>query len=291
MAKHCCTPARAEGESPEQREVRCGGSATTLPIAGGRFLMGSADPEAYPEDREGPVRQVDVEPFEIGATTVTVAEFAEFVGVTRYVTDAEQFGDSLVFVGALPDADDSPVLAATPWWRVVTGADWRRPSGPASSAVPDHPVTHVSRRDAAAYCAWTDTVLPTEAEWEFAARGGLVQQPFPWGSERYRDGREQMNVWQGEFPGNDSDAVYTQPARSHAANGFGLYNCTGNVWEWTTGVFDPLRRDERGVIRGGSYLCHDSYCRRYRTSARSGVTVDTSSGHIGFRVVRRPGTA
>lgn len=271
--------------------VAVGGSVATLALPGGTFLMGSADPEAYPQDREGPVRAVDVDPFEIGATTVTVAEFAAFVDATQFVTDAERFGDSLVFVGALAESDRSPVVDATPWWRVVQGAQWRCPAGPGTDAVADHPVTHVSRRDAQAFCDWTGTALPTEAEWEFAARGGLEQEPFPWGGERYRGGAEQMNVWQGEFPGTARGATFTESALSYAPNGFGLYNCTGNVWEWTTGVFDPLRRDERGVIRGGSYLCHDSYCRRYRTSARSGVTADTSSGHIGFRVVRRPGTA
>lgn len=252
--------------------------------------MGSADPEAYALDSEGPVRSVDVEPFEIGATTVTVADYAEFIAATQYVTDAEQFGDSLVFAGSLPEDDESPEVPATPWWRVVRGASWRNPAG-LGSAPDDHPVTHVSRRDAESYCAWTGTALPSEAEWEYAARGGLEQKPFPWGAERYRDGVEQMNVWQGEFPGTAHSTTFTKPVGRYAPNGYGLFDCTGNVWEWTTGVFDPQRRDERAVIRGGSYLCHDSYCRRYRTSARSGASADTSSGHIGFRVVRRPGRA
>lgn len=252
--------------------------------------MGSEDPLIYPLDLEGPVRQVRVESFSICPTTVSVAEFDRFVQATGYVTDAEQFGDSLVFAGSLPEDDASPVVATTPWFRVVAGASWRRPFGPNSTLdvrrnIFDHPVTHVSRRDADAYCAWTGTALPSEEQWEFAARGGLVQQPFPWGSEFDSD---RMNVWEGEFPGDRKGAVLTAPARSLEPNGYGLYHCTGNVWEWTLGVFDASRRDRRAVIRGGSHLCHESYCRRYRTSARSGVTEDTSSSHIGFRVCAAP---
>lgn len=250
------------------------------------FLMGSEDPRSYPEDLEGPVREVEVDAFSIGETTVTVSEFARFVDATGFVTDAERFGDSLVFAGTLPACDRSPAVADTPWWRVVPGADWRSPAGPHSTVdaavdLPDHPVTHVSRRDAAAFCAWTGTTLPSESQWEFAARGGLEQQAFPWGSE---PDFTRMNTWHGEFPGNWSDQVYTCATKTFAPNGYGLFECTGNVWEWTTGAFDPSRRDLRGVIRGGSHLCHDSYCRRYRTSARSGVSEETSSGHIGFRV-------
>lgn len=144
-------------------------------------------------------------------------------------------------------------------------------------------MTHVSRRDAEAYCAWTRTTLPSEEQWEYAARGGLVQKPFPWGDD---EDLGRMNTWHGDFPGSHSDSIFTAPARSYEPNAYGLYNCTGNVWEWTTGMFDASRRDRRAVIRGGSHLCHASYCRRYRTSARSGVGEDTSSSHTGFRVVR-----
>ncbi|MGU3437920.1 SUMF1/EgtB/PvdO family nonheme iron enzyme [Actinomycetes bacterium M1A6_2h] len=249
--------------------------------------MGSDDAMAYPTDLEGPVRAVSVRPFSVAAATVTVAEFDAFTRATGYVTDAESFGDSLVAAAALPSDDASPPVPPTPWWRVVAGASWRKPSGPESDVdavrdLPDHPVTHVSRRDAGAFCVWSGTSLPTEQQWEFAARGGLEQQPFPWGAE---EDLTRMNTWAGEFPGTGSGAVLTAPAVSLAPNGFGLYNCTGNVWEWTTGTFDAARRDHRGVIRGGSHMCHSSYCRRYRTSARSGVGDDTSSGHIGFRVV------
>ncbi|WP_243636573.1 SUMF1/EgtB/PvdO family nonheme iron enzyme [Rhodococcus sp. Eu-32] len=250
--------------------------------------MGSEDPTAYALDLEGPVREVDVDAFSISATTVTVAGWADFVRATGYVSDAERYGDSLVFAGALPTDDDSPAVPATPWWRVVTGASWRRPAGPASAVdavrdLPDHPVTHVSRRDAEAYCTWTGTALPSEEQWEYAARGGLVQQPFPWGGD---EDFSRMNTWHGNFPGNHSDSIFTEPAQSYEPNAYGLYHCTGNVWEWTTGMFDAARRDHRAVIRGGSHLCHESYCRRYRTSARSGASEDTSSSHTGFRVIR-----
>ncbi len=252
--------------------------------------MGSQDHLAYPLDLEGPVREVHVADFSISAATVTVAEWAEFVGSGNYVTDAERYGDSLVFAGSLPASDASPVVPATPWWRVVAGATWRRPAGPDSAVdavrdLSDHPVTHVSRRDAKAYCRWRSVALPSEEQWEYASRGGLVQKPFPWGETEDLD---RMNTWRGEFPGARSDAVLTSPARSYAPNAFGLYNCTGNVWEWTTGTFDASRRDFRAVTRGGSHLCHESYCRRYRNSARSGASEDTSSSHTGFRVCSRP---
>jgi formylglycine-generating enzyme required for sulfatase activity len=267
-------------------------------LAGGVFAMGSADPDVYPLDGEGPVRMQAVAPYAIGATTVTVGQFDAFVAATGYVTDAERFGDSLVFEGALPDRGPGyPRVPGTPWWAVVAGADWRRPAGPRAEVdarrdLADHPVVHVSRDDAEAFCRWSGAALPSEPQWEFACRGGLRGQPYPWGAEREPGGEARMNTWRGQFPGESSapsGATFTVPARSYPPNGFGLFNTTGNVWEWTTGVFDRARRDHRGVIRGGSHLCHESYCRRYRTSARSGVTPDSSSGHIGFRVVSPAG--
>ncbi|WP_255122868.1 formylglycine-generating enzyme family protein [Rhodococcus sp. 14-2470-1b] len=285
MSGGCCAPDRNESSRRRDLPGRGADPGTLVDVPGGTFLMGSEDPLAYPADLEGPVRRVQVASFSIAPTTVTVAEFDAFVSATGYVTDAEQFGDSLVFAGSLPAEDSSPAVTATPWFNVVSGASWRRPSGPASSITPaaDHPVTHVSRRDADAYCAWVGASLPSEEQWEYAARGGLEQQPFPWGADESLD---RMNTWRGEFPGEHVDTVFTAPVRSFEPNGYGLYNTTGNVWEWTTGTFDAARRDTRAVIRGGSHLCHASYCRRYRTSARSGVTEDTSSSHIGFRLSR-----
>ncbi|WP_332838744.1 formylglycine-generating enzyme family protein [Nocardia bovistercoris] len=269
-------------------------SPEMVSLAGGEFLMGSADPDIYPLDGEGPVRRETVAPFAIAATTVTVAQFDAFVAATGYVTDAERFGDSLVFEAALPEHDrEHPRIADTPWWAVVGGADWRHPAGPraeidARRDLADHPVVHVSLADAREYCAWSGTAIPTEAQWEFACRGGLSGQPYPWGSQRDPGGAAMMNIWRGEFPGSSSTpagATFTAPVHDYAPNGFGLFHTTGNVWEWTTGEFDPRRGDRRGVIRGGSHMCHESYCRRYRTSARSGASADTSSGHIGFRIV------
>ncbi|MCM1012771.1 MULTISPECIES: formylglycine-generating enzyme family protein [unclassified Brevibacterium] len=273
-------------------------------LPGGTFRMGSEDALAYPADGEGPVRAVAVDPFAIAATTVTVASFAAFVLATGHRTEAEVHGDSLVFAGHLPDAvrAQSPAVAATPWWRQVAGATWLHPAGPGAPgpgaagaaavgrveghgpivALADHPVTHVTRRDAEAYAAWVGARLPTEAEWEYAARGGLDQQPYPWGSVREPDGVPRMKTFVGTFPDGPTEPVGTVAANAFAPNGFGLHNMTGNVWEWTSGAFAP--HDDRAVLRGGSHLCHASYCRRYRTSARTAVTPDTSLAHTGFRL-------
>lgn len=266
------------GQAPDQLAL--------VGLAGGTFLMGSEDRQAYSEDWEGPVRPVEVAPFGIGSTTVTVAQFAVFVLASGHRTDAEIFGDSLVFEGLVVEnlRDELPSVAAAPWWKLMPGATWFSPEGRDSTVHgrEDHPVTHVSQRDAQAYAQWAGVRLPEEAEWEFAARGGLVQQPYPWGAERDVAGTRRMNIFPGDFPHAPAGAVGTVPARSFEPNGYGLYNTTGNVWEWTAGVFAP--GDERPVMRGGSYMCHESYCQRYRTSARSASTEDTSLGHTGFRV-------
>ncbi|MDP9460635.1 MAG: formylglycine-generating enzyme family protein, partial [Actinomycetota bacterium] len=256
--------------------------------------MGCADPP-YPGDGEGPVREVELSPFTIGATTVTNAEFAAFVDATGYRTDAEQFGWSFVFVGLLPAGFPlTQAVKGTPWWRRVEGAHWRRPEGPGSGVDgrEAHPVVHVSWHDAQAYCSWSRLRLPTEAEWEYAARGGLEQQPYPWGATRTPGGRHLMNVWQGEFPHRNTAAdghVGTAPADAYPPNAYGLYTMTGNVWEWCADWFSPYyprrspRRDPAGprygtgrAMRGGSYLCHESYCLRYRTSARTANPPDSS---------------
>jgi len=248
--------------------------------------MGSDEPAAYPEDGEGPVREAVVSPFAIAATTVTVAEFAAFVLDTGHRTDAEVHGDSLVFGGLLAPELRSrcPAVAETPWWRQVDAATWFRPEGPGSSAEDrsDHPATHVSHRDARAYADWVGARLPTEVEWEYAARGGRDQQPFPWGSVMEPGGAPRMKTFHGTFPDGPTEAVGTEPATAFAPNAFGLHNMTGNVWEWTASPLSPV--DDRPVLRGGSYLCHDSYCRRYRTSARTASTSATSLGHTGFRL-------
>ena len=301
-----CAPPRAgsgigaEVASGAGRRPALVGRLIDLP--GGVFRMGCAD-SPYPADGEGPVRQVELRPFALAATTVTNADFAGFVQATGYRTDAERYGWSFVFAGLLPHGfPPTRAVAAAPWWRQVVGAFWRRPEGPGSALTgrEDHPVVHVSWSDASAYCSWAGGRLPTEAEWEFAARGGLEQQPYPWGDQLTPGGRHMMNVWQGSFPDNNSAEdgyVGTAPADAYPANAFGLRSMTGNVWEWCSDWFSTQfhhrarRIDPTGpmvgtarVLRGGSFLCHSSYCLRYRTSARMGNTPDSSSGNVGFRV-------
>ncbi len=275
-------------------------------VAAGPFVMGTDDPGVYREDGEGPAHEVDLEGYAIGRHAVTNAAFAAFVSATGHHTTAERLGDSFVFAGLLPD-DFPPTqgVAAAPWWRLVEGADWRHPEGPQSDVGDraDHPVVHVSWDDAVAFCAWSGTRLPTEAEWERAARGDLPDAGahFPWGRDREPAGEHRMNVYQGPFPEQDlgEDGWRgTCPVGTFPANGLGLHEVTGNVWEWCADWFDPTyygrspRTDPPGpdrgqarVMRGGSYLCHESYCWRYRVDARSANTPDSTTGNIGFRVV------
>jgi formylglycine-generating enzyme required for sulfatase activity len=273
-------------------------------VPSGSFLMGTEDPVACPEDGEGPVVEVTTSAFRIDACAVSNAGFGRFVEATGHVTEAERAGWAFVFGGLLPD-DFPPTqgVAAAPWWRVVEGASWRHPDGPQSdlSTRPDHPVVQVSWSDAAAYAVCAGKRLPTEAEWERAARGGLSQKQFPWGDDLEPGGRHRMNVWQGTFPNRNTcdDGWYaTCPVDAFEPNAYGLHNMTGNVWEWCADWFHPSYRvrdrrvDPRGpregeqrVTKGGSYLCHESYCRRYRVAARSPVGPDSMCGNIGFRCV------
>ncbi|MFD0678862.1 MULTISPECIES: formylglycine-generating enzyme family protein [unclassified Paenibacillus] len=273
-------------------------------LPGGEFLMGTDDQEGFPQDGEGPVRSVSIRPFYIAPYTVTNAEFREFIRATGYKTEAETFGWSFVFhlfVSAETAAQVKHVVQNTPWWWNVEGADWAHPEGPDSSIEDrlDHPVIHVSWNDASAYCQWAGKRLPTEAEWEYAGRGGLVQKRYPWG-DLLKPGSEHLcNIWQGKFPdkNNQSDGYAgTAPVHSFQPNGYGLYNVSGNVWEWCADWFNPTwhlngpRSNPQGpqqgvarVMRGGSYLCHKSYCNRYRVAARSSNTPDSSAGNMGFR--------
>lgn len=275
-------------------EVRSRSERAVL-IEAGPFRMGSESAECNPGDGEGPVRTVDVPAFRIDAACVTGAEFAAFVAETGYVTEAEEFGWSFVF-GALLETGlrrASRKPPGTPWWRAVEGARWDAPEGPGSSLSgrEDHPVVHVSLRDAEAFASWCGMRLPREAEWEKAARGGLDQARFAWGEELTVAGEHRCNIWQGAFPVRNTledGFLGTAPVRSYPANGFGLYEVAGNVWEWcsdawTTGQADSLTGDVR-VMRGGSYLCHDSYCNRYRVSARSSTAAEDASGNKGFRL-------
>ncbi|WP_433365275.1 formylglycine-generating enzyme family protein [Streptosporangium sp. CA-115845] len=308
MSGHCCAPGRGGDEDGREPRPVAAVAAPRRPsglirLDGGAFRMGTDDAEGFPADGEGPIRTVTVRPFLLARTAVTNARFAAFVKATGYVTDAERFGWSYVFhLLVAPDARRrAPSPAETPWWLVIEGACWQAPQGPGSTidGRQDHPVTHVSWRDAAAYCAWAGGRLPTEAEWEYAARGGLDQARYPWGDELTPRGQHRCNIWQGRFPTHNTGEdghLGTAPVKSYRPNGYGLHNMVGNAWEWCADWFgtDHLSRpleDPRGpetgtsrVIRGGSYLCHDSYCNRYRVAARSSNTPDSSSGNTGFRL-------
>lgn len=275
-------------------EVRARAERAVL-IEAGSFRMGTEDPDRNRADGESPVRSVDVPAFRIDPACVTNAEFAAFVAETGYVTEAEEFGWSFVF-GALLERElrrASPKPPGTPWWRAVDGARWEAPEGPGSTVTDrgDHPVVHVSLRDAEAFAGWCGMRLPREAEWEKAARGGLDQARYAWGDELTPGGEHRCNIWQGAFPVRNTledGFLGTAPVRSFPPNGFGLFEVAGNVWEWcsdrwTTGQAQSLDGDVR-VMRGGSYLCHDSYCNRYRVAARSSTAAEDASGNKGFRL-------
>lgn len=268
-----------------------------IKVAGGSFQMGSVDADANPLDNEGPIREVWVDEFEIASTPVTNGQFAEFVAATGYVTEAEEIGWSFVF--HLLVSDRSEVIGESQeasWWFGVEGANWRRPNGGDSnySQLADHPVVHVSYKDAIAFCEWANASLPTEEQWEKAARGGLVSNRFPWGNDLLIEGKWQCNIFQGNFPHNDSAAginVGTSPVKKFSPNGFGGYDFSGNVWEWTSTKFYCAEDTKRHraeiylVSRGGSYLCHESYCNRYRVGARNKIDANSVAGNVGFRVV------
>ncbi|MDQ6676418.1 MAG: formylglycine-generating enzyme family protein [Acidobacteriota bacterium] len=306
MPNPCCVPSRtrlaqletSRRDSASREKVTAGSLDGMVHLEGGLFLMGTETRAGFPADGEGPVRPVHVDPFHVDRTAVTVQQFAEFVKSAQYRTEAVQFGWSFVFQAEAA----SDLVAAAPWWGKVEGAAWNHPEGPDSSAHPEYPVTHVTWNDAQAFCRWAGKRLPTEAEWEFAARGALEQKLYPWGDELTPDGQHRCNIWQGEFPVRNTGEdgyISTAPADAFEANGFELRNITGNTWEWCSDWFDPAwhitatRTNPAGpptgfarVMKGGSYLCHASYCNRYRVAARTSNTPDSSTGNIGFRCVR-----
>jgi sulfatase modifying factor 1 len=286
-------------------------------IPGGEFLMGSD--RFYPE--EGPVRRVSVDGFWMDEHPVTVAEFRRFVKATGYVTWAEIAPEAADYPGADPELLVPGSLVFQPsegpvdlrdyrnWWTWMPGAQWRRPEGPGSTLHGRelHPVTHVAHQDAVAYAEWAGKQLPSEVQWERAARGGLEGKIFCWGDEFAPRGRMMANTWQGEFPWDNQRLdgyERTSPVGKFPPNGYGLFDMAGNVWEWTADLFtpdhgepahpccapdsgrhDPGEKYPRRVTKGGSHLCAPNYCLRYRPAARQGETVDTTTGHIGFRCV------
>ena len=305
----CCAPVRpaSEGHSgPLQRGVQIKDASVEgmIRLPGGPYLMGTNDGQGFAEDGEGPVRKITIDPFFISPYATTNAEFSSFVESTGHETEAERFGWSFVFHLFITGKAKKKIkgsVDAAPWWKAVGGAYWRRPEGPGSGIKTrmKHPVVHISHNDALAYCDWAGKRLPTEAEWEFAARGGLEQKRYPWGDTLTPEGEHLCNIWQGEFPTRNTRKdgyAGTAPVDSFPPNGFGLYNVSGNVWEWCQDWFSATyhvgnaRENPTGppsggsrVIRGGSYLCHKSYCNRYRVAARSSNTPDSSTGNSGFR--------
>ncbi|WP_414693621.1 MULTISPECIES: formylglycine-generating enzyme family protein [unclassified Plantibacter] len=312
-------PIVALGETDQAPQIVPGHTIEQAQVPAQTFRMGDATGDGQPTDGEAPVHAVSVDAFSIDTTSVTNDDFAVFVAASGYRTEAETFGYSAVFHLALqaPEADIVGQPPGTPWWLGVTGADWQHPNGRDSSldGLGDHPAVHISWNDAQAYCAWAGRTLPTEAQWEAASRGGLDGARFPWGDERDGDGDRsddwRMNIWQGTFPTVntlDDGWLTTAPVRSFTPNAYGLWQTVGNVWEWCADWYDPRSytadftaavdgaptHEPQGaaagagrVLRGGSYLCHDSYCNRYRNAARSSNTPDSSMGNAGFRTVSR----
>lgn len=329
-------PERFAGTPASELSIVAGENSTEgmMLIPGGTFMMGADNEQARPD--EYPKHRVTVDGFWMDATEVTNAQFREFVEATGYVTTAERKPDWEELKKQLPPGTPRPpeeLLVASSlvftapayqvqlnnvaqWWSWVQGADWRHPEGPGSSieGKDEYPVVHVSWDDAMAYAKWAGKRLPTEAEWEWAARGGLEEKTYPWGDEHVDAGKPKANSWQGRFPDKNTlkDQYYdAAPVKSFPANGYGLYDMAGNVWEWCSdwyrhdyyktvsrkeGVKNPQGPDSsfdpdeplvpKRVQRGGSFLCHDSYCSSYRVSARMKSSQDTGLSHAGFRCVK-----
>lgn len=312
MKKSCCSANREQGRN----EGKCHSSKMItkksayenghelIPLTPREGYIGTNKKEGHSLDGEAPLIKTALDPFAIDRYAVTNQKFKSFVEDTGYITDAESFGWSFVFHLLLTEKTKqkvTQVVQQTPWWSVVEGATWCKPEGPDSSITGrmNHPVVHVSWNDAIAYCDWIGKRLPTEAEWEYAARGGRKDTLYPWGNKLLKSGKHQCNIWQGVFPKENTKAdgyISTAPVHEYEPNEYGLYNVIGNVWEWCSDWFAMREKNAKKlinptgppsgqgkVLKGGSYLCHHSYCNRYRIAARSSNTPDTSCGNIGFR--------
>ena len=312
--KSCCTPVRnteknsvlptAEQPSETVESIPIPPIAVT-PIIAKKGYLGTNYP-LIALDEESPFRTAFIKPYHIMTTTVTNEMFASFVAETGYITDAERFGWSFVFDNTLASSIQKTANSeAAGWWKAVDGAHWRLVSGADSENqyFDDHPVVHVSWKDAKAFAKWAGGRLPTEVEWEHAARGGLEDARFPWGDVEPNDHDFQpCNIWQGDFPHENTAAdgfVTTSPAQSFQPNGYGLYNMCGNVWEWTAQPFKVRSKSKQfkahakrmlgtKILKGGSFLCHKSYCFRYRIAARTTTTPESTTQHQGFRLVFDP---
>ena len=308
--KICCIPKGNGSRSVEaDLTVIVPGSETghtdVISIPGGRACVGT-DTEIIPHDGEGPMRSVNVKPFRMDATPVTNARFARFIEDTGFTTEAERFGWSFAFFSHIGEKiGPTQAVMEAKWWRRVDGATWRLINGPGSDDDwhPDHPAVHISWNDAKAFAVWAGGRLPTEAEWEHAARGGLGDVRFPWGDQEPDDDHFMpCNIWQGDFPTQNTGAdgfLATAPARSFEPNDYGLFNMVGNNWEWTDDAYrirsmkKPARERQKAMrgyktTKGGSFLCHRSYCYRYRIAARTGTSPDSTTSHQGLRLVYDP---
>lgn len=305
VQRPCCAPMNRTHSTTQPAHIICKHreiSFDTSDIPGGESIHGTDYP-LIELDEESPRRIKHIRPFRMMQTAVSNAMFKDFVDDTGFKTEAERLGWSYVFYKQLPERFAlTQATVGAQWWRKVNGARWNKLCGPDAEieCEPEHPVVHVSWNDANAFASWAGGRLPTEAEWEHAARGGLGDVPFPWGTKEPNDADFQpCNIWQGQFPTSNScedGYAATAPVRSFEPNGYGLYNMCGNVWEWSSGRLKITGRSEAAqrhakhykgckLLKGGSFLCHKSYCFRYRIAARSGTTPDSTSSHQGFRLV------
>lgn len=318
--KGCCTPRRQQDEplpvhdsGPAAVCSEFGSTEGMIRIDAGRYRIGYEGPAAWESDGEGPVREITLDAYWLDRCAVTNAQFSEFVDATGYVTESEKFGWAYVFIGQLPKSKqrklrETKTVQGLQWWYAIDGAYWRKPVGPGSNIKKrmDHPVVSISWQDALAYANWAGKRLPTEAEWEVAARGpDNVSTMYPWGSELEPGGKHRCNVWQGDFPQTNTAAdgyQWTAPVTAYRQLDGGFYNLIGNVWEWCADWFSPSwhvpeseatrvnptgpANGESRVMKGGSFLCHESYCNRYRLGARTANTADSGTTNLGFRCAR-----